>query len=138
MPTVLSQEEVARLIASAQNLMHRTMLMMLNRILPSQDTHRASVPTVFRSVVHTALSTLGCAVHKVTMRVHGYVHSMEGQDVTLLKMLDNHVRELRLCLHNLQLPMTTVPQLLRLECWPVSAAAYELTAVLVEVSRGGP
>jgi site-specific recombinase XerD len=29
MPTVLSQEEVARLIASAQNLMHRTMLMML-------------------------------------------------------------------------------------------------------------
>src|SRR5438445_1897631 len=28
-PTVLSQEEVARLIASAQNLMHRTMLMML-------------------------------------------------------------------------------------------------------------
>ncbi len=29
MPTVLSQEEVARLIASARNLMHRTMLMML-------------------------------------------------------------------------------------------------------------
>jgi integrase len=29
MPTVLSQEEVARLIDSAQNLMHRTMLMML-------------------------------------------------------------------------------------------------------------
>ena len=29
MPTVLSQEEAARLIASAQNLMHRTMLMML-------------------------------------------------------------------------------------------------------------
>ncbi len=29
MPTVLSQEEVSRLIASAQNLMHRTMLMML-------------------------------------------------------------------------------------------------------------
>src|SRR6202035_1090067 len=29
LPTVLSQEEVARLIASAQNLMHRTMLMML-------------------------------------------------------------------------------------------------------------
>jgi len=29
MPTVLSQQEVARLIASAQNLMHRTMLMML-------------------------------------------------------------------------------------------------------------
>jgi integrase len=29
MPTVLSQEEVARLIASAQNLMHRTMLMTL-------------------------------------------------------------------------------------------------------------
>ena len=29
MPTVLSQEEVARLIESAQNLMHRTMLMML-------------------------------------------------------------------------------------------------------------
>jgi len=29
MPTVLSQEEVARLIASAQNLMHRTLLMML-------------------------------------------------------------------------------------------------------------
>ena len=29
MPTVLSQEEVAQLIASAQNLMHRTMLMML-------------------------------------------------------------------------------------------------------------
>ena len=29
MPTVLSQEEVARLIASAQNLMHRAMLMML-------------------------------------------------------------------------------------------------------------
>jgi integrase/recombinase XerD len=29
MPTVLSQEEVARLIASAQNLMHRTMLMLL-------------------------------------------------------------------------------------------------------------
>jgi len=29
MPTVLSQEEVTRLIASAQNLMHRTMLMML-------------------------------------------------------------------------------------------------------------
>jgi integrase len=31
-PTVLSQEEVARLIASAQNLMHRTMLMMLYAI----------------------------------------------------------------------------------------------------------
>ena len=29
LPTVLSQEEVARLIASAQNLMHRTMLMTL-------------------------------------------------------------------------------------------------------------
>jgi integrase/recombinase XerD len=29
MPTVLSQEEVARLIASSQNLMHRTMLMTL-------------------------------------------------------------------------------------------------------------
>ena len=29
MPTVLSQEEVARLMDSAQNLMHRTMLMML-------------------------------------------------------------------------------------------------------------
>ena len=29
MPTVLSQEEVTRLIASAQNLMHRTMLMLL-------------------------------------------------------------------------------------------------------------
>ena len=29
MPTVLSQEEVARLIDSAQNLMHRTMLMIL-------------------------------------------------------------------------------------------------------------
>src|SRR5258708_25197500 len=29
MPTVLSPEEVSRLIASAQNLMHRTMLMML-------------------------------------------------------------------------------------------------------------
>jgi len=29
MPTVLSQEEVTRLIASARNLMHRTMLMML-------------------------------------------------------------------------------------------------------------
>src|SRR5260370_14504221 len=29
MPTVLSQEEVARLIASARNLMHRTMLIML-------------------------------------------------------------------------------------------------------------
>ena len=29
MPTVLSQEEVARVIDSAQNLMHRTMLMML-------------------------------------------------------------------------------------------------------------
>src|SRR5258707_8130169 len=29
MPTVLSQEEVTRLIASAQNLMHRIMLMML-------------------------------------------------------------------------------------------------------------
>src|SRR5260370_5112970 len=29
LPTVLSQEEVARLIASAQNLMHRTMLMLL-------------------------------------------------------------------------------------------------------------
>jgi hypothetical protein len=29
MPTVLSQEEVARLIDFAQNLMHRTMLMML-------------------------------------------------------------------------------------------------------------
>ena len=29
MPTVLSQEEVARLIASAQNLMHRTMVMTL-------------------------------------------------------------------------------------------------------------
>jgi integrase/recombinase XerD len=29
MPTVLSQEEVTRLIDSAQNLMHRTMLMML-------------------------------------------------------------------------------------------------------------
>ena len=29
MPTVLSQEEVARLVDSAQNLMHRTMLMML-------------------------------------------------------------------------------------------------------------
>jgi integrase/recombinase XerD len=29
MPTALSQEEVTRLIASAQNLMHRTMLMML-------------------------------------------------------------------------------------------------------------
>src|SRR5260370_5377015 len=29
MPTVLSQEEVARLISSARNLMHRTMLMML-------------------------------------------------------------------------------------------------------------
>jgi len=81
---------------------------------------------------------LGSAVHKVTMRVHGYVHSMEGQDVTFLKMLNNHVRELRLRLHNLQLPTTTVPQLLRLEGWPVSAAAYELTAVLVEVSRAGP
>jgi integrase/recombinase XerD len=29
MPTVLSQEEITRLIDSAQNLMHRTMLMML-------------------------------------------------------------------------------------------------------------
>ena len=29
LPTVLSQEEVSRLIASARNLMHRTMLMML-------------------------------------------------------------------------------------------------------------
>ena len=29
MPTVLSQEEVARLIASGQNLIHRTLLMML-------------------------------------------------------------------------------------------------------------
>jgi len=29
LPTILSQEEVTRLIASAQNLMHRTMLMML-------------------------------------------------------------------------------------------------------------
>ena len=29
MPTVLSQEEVTRLLASAQNLMHRAMLMML-------------------------------------------------------------------------------------------------------------
>ncbi len=29
MPAVLSQEEVARLIASARNPMHRTMLMML-------------------------------------------------------------------------------------------------------------
>jgi hypothetical protein len=106
--------------------------------LPSQDTHRTSVPTVFRPVVHTALSMLGRAVHKVTMRVHGYVHSVEGQDVTFLKMLENHVLELRLRLHNLQLPATAVPQLLRFECWPVSAAAYELTAGFVEVSRAGP
>ena len=37
MPTVLSQEEVARLIPSAQNLMHRTMLMTVcNRSAPSR------------------------------------------------------------------------------------------------------
>jgi hypothetical protein len=72
------------------------------------------------------------------MRVHGYVHSVEGQDVTFLKMLENHVLELKLRLHNLQLPATAVPQLLRFECWPVSAAAYELTAGFVEVSRARP
>ena len=50
LPTVLSQEDVARLIASAQNLMHRTMLMML---LPAR---RAAQPRSQTTSLYASLS----------------------------------------------------------------------------------
>jgi integrase/recombinase XerD len=49
MPTVLSQEEVARLIASAQNLMHRTMLMISMRPVCDALNYASS-----RSAISTA------------------------------------------------------------------------------------
>jgi hypothetical protein len=107
-------------------------------LFPPKHTHRTRVPLISGPILQTGLSVLGRAVHKVTVRILGYVDSVEGDDVTLLKVRDDHVLELSLCLHNLQPPVTAVPQLLRFEFWPVGAAAYKLTTRFVEVSRAGP
>jgi hypothetical protein len=107
-------------------------------LFPPKHTHRTRVPLISGPILQTGLSVLGRAVHKATVRILGYVHSVEGDDVTFLKVRDDHVLELSLCLHNLQPPVTAVPQLLRFEFWPVGAAAYKLTTRFVEVSRAGP
>jgi site-specific recombinase XerD len=54
MPTVLSQEEVARLIASAQNLMHRAMLMMLYATRPTPCHSFPTTRNVSSSVIFAA------------------------------------------------------------------------------------
>jgi hypothetical protein len=107
-------------------------------ILPTQDAHRPGVPLIASLVCHAARTILGSAIHEGAVRVHPDVHAMEVKNVTFLQMFDNDIFEVSLHLHNLELSLTTVPNLLRFELRTVRPTAHKLTARFVRIHRARP